>query len=942
LSVGSGGNLAHNITGGGLESAIDLSTDPGIQSIPVGSLSGLVVNGQGGTDSVSLGLAGQTGFAFSGVTQGKSIQLTAEAVSANTALTVSGGDFTATGVSFSRGSTNSFTLSGTGALTLDQTGSINSSGPLTAGSMSIGNASQRAASVTLANLTSTAGDIAIRSTGAVNAVSISTARPNADVGGLTITASGAVTIVNALTDGGNISIEGSRISTTSTSTSLRAASSNLAAPYGAITLTTPTALAGNSISLSQYVAGGTFSATTNTLTAAGIRTYSGNLTVSAVGNVTSSVAIQAAGQGTIGITSTTGSVTVPSIVTTGAAVSINAPQIQVTTGGITTWTGSVGGAVTLTGGSGTGGVVSVATSIVATSIALDAKTVTIGSGNLTAMRGSVTVNATDALTLVTVKAASTSSVQGNISITTGGVLTYSRLETTGGTVSATGSSITTPPAAGSIASGGASNRGTVTLTSTQGGITINTGLSTGGFIVNAATSLTISGSVDGQNNNISLTAPSGINLGSFLRTTGTGTITLAGGAVAVASYIQTANQSIDATGSSFSALGVRAGTGDVSIAVSGAIALGTTNTTADSFTTSGTTFSLGVGSMTVGAFDLNQSGNITFNGSLSATSINVQQNVTTTFGATGSWSINLSNPSPAMTTQGTTVFANGSTINVNAITADMENNQAYELVKGPLNSITNNGYQLNASSVDSQGESIEWVAGLVTQTSNQVLTLTPYVYQPMIFSCAGACTLLLDTNSTPFGPYILLKDGSGNIVNTGVDLVPLGLVTSISVSGLADSSDSLTIDYINGDPLFNTIPTTPVAIPATYDGLGGTGTDTLLLVDSNGSTNGTYSFNTFVVNATDSNSGTIELGVVGTTGNQSTGPNDSTVTFAGLEPITTTMPIVSATLNLTSGDAAVTRANSSGTHTTVSGATIETVNFTRPTASITVNGGAAK
>ncbi|MFM7843523.1 MAG: hypothetical protein ACKPEY_04745, partial [Planctomycetota bacterium] len=145
--------------------------------------------------------------------------------------------------------------------------------------MSIGNASQRAASVTLANLTSTAGDIAIRSTGAVNASSISTARPNADVGGLTITASGAVTIVNALTDGGNISIEGSRISTTSTSTSLRAASSNLAAPYGAITLTTPTALAGNSISLSQYVAGGTFSATTNTLTAAGIRTYSGNLTV---------------------------------------------------------------------------------------------------------------------------------------------------------------------------------------------------------------------------------------------------------------------------------------------------------------------------------------------------------------------------------------------------------------------------------------------------------------------------------------------------------------------------------------------------------------------------------------------------------------------------------------------------------------------------------------
>ncbi|MFM7843522.1 MAG: hypothetical protein ACKPEY_04740, partial [Planctomycetota bacterium] len=45
LSVGSGGNLAHNITGSGLESAIDLSTDPGIQSILVGSLSGLVVNG---------------------------------------------------------------------------------------------------------------------------------------------------------------------------------------------------------------------------------------------------------------------------------------------------------------------------------------------------------------------------------------------------------------------------------------------------------------------------------------------------------------------------------------------------------------------------------------------------------------------------------------------------------------------------------------------------------------------------------------------------------------------------------------------------------------------------------------------------------------------------------------------------------------------------------
>jgi fibronectin-binding autotransporter adhesin len=941
ISLGSGGNLAHNLPlGGGVESAIDLSTAPGVQSATVASLTGLIVNGQGGTDSVTLGPSGTTGFTFSGITQGRSIQITAETVTASTALAVNGGNFTATGVSFSRGATNSFTLNGTGVLTLDQTGTISSTGPLTAGSVNIGNASQGASSVTLANLTSTAGDITIRSAGAVTAGAVSASRPSSNVGNLSILASGLVTIASGLTDGGNIAIEGSRINTTSTSASLRAVSSSLTAPFGAITLTTPTTSSANSINLASYAAAGTFSATTHTLSSAGIRTYVGNLTVSAVGNVSSSTGWQAANTGTMGITSSAGSVTLPNIVTTGAAVTINAPQIQISTGGITTWTGSVGGAVTLTGGAGAGGSISVATTITAGAISLDANSISIVSGNLTAMKGTVTVNSTAALTLATVKATNASPAKGDISLTSAGTVTYRRIENDGGTVAVTGASITSPAGHGTIASGGASNRGTVTLSSTQGGITINSGLFTGGFVVNSATSLSITGSVDGQNNNISITAPSAITIGGFLRTSGTGTVTLAGGSVDVSSYVQTANQEISATGSSFSALGVRAGTGNVSIDVTGAIALGTTSSNANSFTTSGTTFSLAANAlMTVGALDLNQSGAITINGKLSATSFNVQQNVTTTFGATSIWSVNLANPSPAMTTNGPTVFANGSTIDVNAVTADVENNQVFQLVKGPLNSITNNGYQLTVSSVDAQGESIVLLASLTNQTSNQFLDLAAYVYQPMIFSCAGACTLMLDTNSTPFGPNILLKDGNGDVINTGADLVPLGLVTSISISGLADSTDSLTIDYANGDPLFNSIAETPVAIPASYDGLGGTGTDTLFLVDSNGATNGTYSFDTFVVNATNSSSGTINLGVVGTSGVETTGPNSSTVSFAGLEPITTTMPIVSATLNLTSGDDAVTVANSSATQTTVSGATIETVNFTRPSGSITVNGG---
>ena len=948
LSVGPGTTLAHNLPlGNGIDSNIDLSSAPGVQSLAVAAVTGLVVDGAGGTDEVALGIPSNTGFVFSGITSGRSIQITAESITSLNALTLSGGDFTATGSTFTRSSsTTAITLQGNGVLTLNQTGAISISSSVIVGSASIGDSSQGASQVNVAAITAAAGDIVIRSGGSVTGGTLSASRAGAiPVGNVTVTAAGAVVLQTARTDGGNINISGTSIQTTSTSASISAANNN-AAPWGAVTLTTPTNL-GNTISLANSVISGSLEVTTYSLTGTTITTNKGDVIINAENGVTLSQPLKAGDVasdslfGNVSISSTAGTVSVPSVLTDGGSVTIAAPVVNVTTGAVVATTASgQGGAVTLQGGSSEGGLVNVATRVDGGSILIEAYNVT-GVGRYTTNRGNITINSSSAIALTDVRAGdSNAALVGSISITTPSAITYTSLTTDGGTVALTGSSITSTVTGGTITTVLGSARGSVSLTASTGNITINRSIAVGGLTASTPDSFSIAGNIEGGIGNMSISAATSIVVGGFLRTTGTGTISLDGGSVSVTTYLQTVNANISVNGSSLALVGIRAGSGDITIDVgAGAVTLGTTSYTADSFSITGGTVSLANNALlTANSLTLDLSDSISISGKLNATSISIPTSATTTFSASSIWYINLANTQPILTTAGSVVFENGSTVNIDATTTDVENGQEFSVLQAPLSSITNNGLSLVVSPLDSQGETIVLQQSLTASISNQFLQLNAFVYQPLVLTCVGACTLMLDTDSSPFGPTLLVKDAGGTIMNT--ELVPVGLITSIVLSGQENSSDSLTIDYVNGDPLFNSYAATPAGIPTSYDGLGGSGTDALYFVDSNGATNDTYSFNTFVVNATDANSGTINLGVVFNDGSTTSSPQSSTVTFAGLEPITSSMDIVSATFNLTAGDDAVTIANSSETQTSVAGATIETVYFNRPSQSISINGAA--
>jgi len=137
------------------------------------------------------------------------------------------------------------------------------------------------------------------------------------------------------------------------------------------------------------------------------------------------------------------------------------------------------------------------------------------------------------------------------------------------------------------------------------------------------------------------------------------------------------------------------------------------------------------------------------------------------------------------------------------------------------------------------------------------------------------------------------------------------LLDTLTINGLG-GDDSLTIDFDNGDP----IPSGGLSYNGGTNGAGG---------DSLSLTNG--SFGTTTYDFTNSSSGTIAL-------------DGSLVSYTGLEPITSTITATTVVLNYSTAAETLTVADS-GTagQTRVTSTSGETVTFTNPSGSLTINAG---
>ena len=150
--------------------------------------------------------------------------------------------------------------------------------------------------------------------------------------------------------------------------------------------------------------------------------------------------------------------------------------------------------------------------------------------------------------------------------------------------------------------------------------------------------------------------------------------------------------------------------------------------------------------------------------------------------------------------------------------------------------------------------------------------------------------------------------GGTLIMNT-----PLADLTSLTLNGLA-GNDDLEIDYSNG--FFDLDITFNGGDPSSGSG------DSLTL------TGGTFTSATY--NFTNASDGSVGL---------TSGGNASTITFTGLEPITSTITATNVTLNYSTTAETITVTDAGGGQTTVASTAAETVTFNNPTGTLTINAG---
>jgi len=158
---------------------------------------------------------------------------------------------------------------------------------------------------------------------------------------------------------------------------------------------------------------------------------------------------------------------------------------------------------------------------------------------------------------------------------------------------------------------------------------------------------------------------------------------------------------------------------------------------------------------------------------------------------------------------------------------------------------------------------------------------------------------------------LVAETGASQIDDNTVD-VPISSITGpdgIVVDTLG-GDDTLTIDFSGGN------------FPIAIDYYGGSQSSGDSLILTGGST-----FTTAIFNFSNSNDGTIDIA------------GNSTITYAGLEPITANITATNVTLNYSNASETITVTDAGGGQTTVDSTAGETVTFNNPSGSLTINGG---
>jgi hypothetical protein len=167
------------------------------------------------------------------------------------------------------------------------------------------------------------------------------------------------------------------------------------------------------------------------------------------------------------------------------------------------------------------------------------------------------------------------------------------------------------------------------------------------------------------------------------------------------------------------------------------------------------------------------------------------------------------------------------------------------------------------------------------------------------------------------GSFTLDDDGAGNVElrdGGGVLIFSTPDTGTIVINGTA-GDDTLTIDFAGGN----------LTATITFNGLGQAGVGDALVLTGGGT------FNTASFTFDSLNDGSIDI-----TGN-------GTISYTGLEPITSTITATNVTLNLPNvvNPDTVLRDSAAAGQTELVGSTFETIAFTNPTDSLTINGGTA-
>ncbi|QDT89942.1 hypothetical protein [Gimesia algae] len=277
------------------------------------------------------------------------------------------------------------------------------------------------------------------------------------------------------------------------------------------------------------------------------------------------------------------------------------------------------------------------------------------------------------------------------------------------------------------------------------------------------------------------------------------------------------------------------------------------------------------------------------------------------------------------TASGNIDFSSGSVLTVDTSAIDLVDTapfDQFDVIKAIHGDVITSGLIIN-SSQDANGDDTAFVYDILPAGSSEILRLTGAPLLPIIVSGAGDYVLQLEDQGTPS-----TNDDEITLYRGGVEIARRAYfaTSEVIITGAEGTSDSLTIDFDGGLPVIPGVGAdagNPIPIDGvTFDGLGGAGSDSLILEGG--------TFDSLTYNYDNANDGNIEFVA---------GAVTSLVNFLGLDPITDTTTAAVKTFNLLGGNDSAVLSRVDGATTRLTGSTIEETVFSTPTDLLVINGG---